>query len=360
MKDILPDLDRWQRTGEAVALATLVAVQRSAPRPPGARMAVTRGGAPAGSIAGGCVEGDLYERALEVLDTGRPALVHYGIADDLAFQVGLSCGGAVDVLVEPFVADAPWEAVRQAVERQQAAALAVALSPTALIGRRSAVVGDGETVGAIDPALDQAVVSAARQLILDEGTRVLSLPWRGQETSVFIEAFLPQPHLLIVGATHAAIVLTQMAKQLGFRVTVIDARSLFATPERFPDADALLRVWPDEALAGISLDRYSYVVILTHDPKFDLPTLAYALRSPTRYIGAMGSRTTHEGRKQELRRQGFGDADFGRIHAPIGLDLGARSPEEVAVAILAEIVAVRNGRKLKSERTGPAAGVAGD
>ncbi len=354
MRDILPDLDRWQRDGEAVALATLVAVQRSAPRPPGARMAVTRGGALAGSIAGGCVEGDLYERALQVLDAGRPALVHYGIADELGFEVGLSCGGSVDVLVEPFVADAPWTAVRQAVERQQPAALAVGLSPAVLIGRRSAILRDGEPLGSIDPDVDEPVAGAARRLLVEEGTRLLALPWRGEEATVFIEVFAPPSHLLIVGATHAAIALTRMAKQLGFRVTVIDARSLFATPERFPEADSLVRAWPDEALAEGSLDCYSYVVILTHDPKFDVPTLASALRSPTRYIGAMGSRATHEGRKEQLRRQGFADADLARVHAPIGLDLGARSPEEVALAILAEIVAVRRGRDARSGGIGTA------
>lgn len=354
MKDILPELDRWRRQGEEVALATLVAVQRSAPRPPGARMATTRGGALAGSIAGGCVEGDLVERALAVLDAGQPALVHYGITDELGFEVGLSCGGAVDVFVEPFVADAPWDAVRQAVERGRPAALALALAPAALAGRRLAVLGDGEPIGGIAPELDGPVALAARRLLEDEGTRLLTLPWRGEEAAVFVEAFTPPPHLLLVGATHVAIALTRMAKQLDFRVTVIDARSLFATRERFAEADALVRAWPDEALAEVSLDSYAYVVVLTHDPKFDVPTLAGALRSEARYIGAMGSRATHEGRRAELRRQGFDDADLARIHAPIGLDLGARSPEEVALAILAEILAVRRGRDARSAGAGRA------
>lgn len=355
MKDILADLDRWQGQGEAVALATLVAVHRSAPRPPGARMVVTRGGALAGSIAGGCVEGDLVERAMQVLDGGQPVVVQYGIADELGFQVGLSCGGSVDVLIEPFVADAAWDTVRRAVELQQPAALAVALAPDALIGRRIAVRPEGALTGGIDPDLDGPVTLAARRLLMEEGTRLLTLPWRGQEAGIFIEAVLPPPHLLIVGATHAAIALSRMAKQLDFRVTVIDARSLFATRERFPDADEMVRDWPDEALTALNLDCHAYVVVLTHDSKFDVPALARALRGGTRYIGAIGSRATHERRVEELRRQGFGDADLARIHAPIGLDLGARGPEELALAIMAEIVAARRGKDPRSMGAGKAA-----
>jgi xanthine dehydrogenase accessory factor len=179
---------------------------------------------------------------------------------------------------------------------------------------------------------------------LDGGTRVLNLPWQGEEGTIFIEAFAPPLQLFIVGATHTAIPLSRMAKQLGFRVTVIDARSKFATSERFPDADEVLQTWPDEVLDEARLDIYSYLVTLTHDPKFDLPALARALRSEARYIGALGSKTTHEGRKAQLRQQGFSEIELARIRAPIGLDIGSRTPEEIALAILAEILAVRSGR----------------
>lgn len=348
MKEILPDLDRWQKEGEEAALATLVRAYGSSPRPPGARLCVTRSGGMAGSVSGGCVENDLYERAMQVLDSGQPALVQYGISDELAFEVGLSCGGTIEVLVEPFRADAAWEAVRQAVEGQRPAAFAIALAPASLRGRKCAIMGEGERVGGIDGDLDERVAAEAGALLGEGGTRILTLPWRREECTVYIEAFLPPPRLFIVGATHTAIPLCRMAKELGFRVSIVDARSLFATRERFPEADEVMRAWPDEALDEASLDAYSHVVILTHDPKFDLPTLARALRSPVRYIGAMGSRGTHERRKEQLRKQGFSEDELARIRAPIGLDLGARSPEEMALAILAEVLAVRYGREGRS------------
>lgn len=353
MKDILSDLYLWQGESEQVALATLVRVRGSAPRPPGARLCLTRSGRMTGSISGGCVEGDVFERAMQVLDSGQPVVASYGIADELGFEVGLSCGGSIDVLIEPFATDEAWEALRQAVEAQRPAAFATGLTPASLLGRKFAVLGDDGAVGSIDPGLDEQVAVEARRLLLEGGTRILTLPWRREEATIFIEAFPPPPRLFIVGATHTAIPLCRMAKELGFRVTVIDARSMFATAERFPEADEVIRAWPDTVLDQITLDAYSYVVILTHDAKFDLPTLSRALRSEARYIGAMGSKGTHERRKAQLRQQGFAAAHLARIRGPIGLDIGARSPEEIAIAILAEMLAVRYGREGKplSERT---------
>jgi xanthine dehydrogenase accessory factor len=313
----------------------------------------------AGSVSGGCVENDVFERAMQVLDGGQPVVASYGIADELGFQVGLSCGGSIDVLIEPFTATEAWQALRQAVESQRPAALAIGLTPTSLLGRKLAVLGDDTAVGSIDPSLDQQVAAEARRLLLEGGTRVLALPWRGEESTIYIEAFPPPLRLFIVGATHTAIALCRMAKGLGFRVSVIDARSTFASGERFPDADEVLRAWPDDVLDEATLDAYSYVVVLTHDPKFDLPTLARALRSGARYIGAMGSKDTHERRKAHLRQQGFTEADLARIRAPIGLDIGGRTPEEIALAILAEILAVRygrDGRALGERRTAIHAG----
>lgn len=344
MKEILPDLDRWQGEGEEVALATLVQVRGSAPRLPGARLAMTRSGRMAGSVSGGCVENDVFEHAMKVLDTGQPMVATYGISDELGFEVGLSCGGSIDVLIEPFAIDKSWEALRQAVESERPAAFAIGLTPVSLLGRKLAASGENEVAGSIESDLDDKVVGEGRRLLLEGGTRVLNLPWRGDETTIFVEAFSPPPRLFIVGATHTAIPLCRMAKELGFRVNIIDARSLFATRERFPEADQVVRGWPDDILDKATLDAHSYLVILTHDPKFDLPTLVRALRSQARYIGAMGSRGTHEQRKAQLRQQGFTDADLARIRAPIGLDIGARSPEEIAMAILAEMLAVRYGR----------------
>ena len=344
MKDILPDLDLWHSQGEEIALATVVRVKRSAPRPPGARLCATRSGRMSGSVSGGCVEADVLVRAMQVLDTRTPEIVTYGIADELGFRVGLSCGGSIDVLIEPYAVDGEWDALRRSVERQTGVVYAIGLSPASLLGRRLARVIDGGTVGSIDPALDDRIVEECDELLRMGGTRVASMPWEGEKADVFLEAFRPPPSLLIVGATHTAISLCRLATEVGFRVTVIDARSALATPERFPDAERIIRAWPEEALAQAPLDNYSYLVVLTHDPKFDVPALACALRSQTRYIGALGSRVTHEGRKQQLRQQGFTDAELARIRSPIGLDIGSRTPAEIAVAILAEVLAVRYDR----------------
>ena len=344
MKDILPQLDQWQGQGEEIALATVLQVRRSAPRPPGARLCMTRSGRMAGSVSGGCVEADVFERGIQVLDGGKPAVAQYSIADELGFQVGLSCGGSIDVLIEPFVSDSAWEALRQALERQLPATFAIGLAPDSLLGRKLTVLADGEATGSIDPSLDGHLAEEGHRLLQGGGTRVVDLPWREEVARVFLEAFPPLPSLFIVGATHTAISLCRMAQEVGFQVSVVDARSALATRERFPDADQLIRAWPDEALDKSSLGDYAFVVVLTHDSKFDIPALACALRSQARYIGALGSRATHEQRKKQLSQQGFTEEDLARIHAPIGLDLGVRTPEELAVAILAEMLAVRYDR----------------
>jgi xanthine dehydrogenase accessory factor len=308
----------------------------------------------AGSVSGGCVEGDLFERALQVITDGQPLLVHYGIADEMAFEVGLSCGGSIEVFVERFQPDPAWESAGQALVKQRPCALAIALAPLSLQGRRLAFLADGALVGSLNPELDQAAAAAARKLLLKGGAEVLALPWQGEEAAIFLEAFPPPSHLLIVGATHVAMPLCHMAKTLGFRVSVIDARSTFATRERFPEADELLVAWPDEVLEKVPLDAYTYVVILTHDPKFDIPTLSRALRSEARYIGIMGSRGTHERRRRQLREMGYSEEEMARVRAPIGLDLGGRIPEEMALAILAEITATRHGQDTRplSEKGG--------
>jgi xanthine dehydrogenase accessory factor len=344
MREILADLDRWGEQKEEIALATLIRVRGSAPRLPGARLCLTRTGRMAGSVSGGCVENDVYERAVQVLDSGQPVVASYGISDELGIEVGLSCGGSIDVLIEPFAADEAWQAVRQAVEAHRAAALAVGLAPPILAGRKLAVRSDGTVVGSIDPSVDHKVTAATGRLLLRPGTRLLTCSWHGAEATVFVEAFPPPLRLFIVGATHTAMALCHMAKGLGFRVIVIDARGVYATRERFPDADELFVAGPSEVLEQAALDVSSHIVILTHDQKFDVPALAVALRSGAGYIGVMGSRPTHHRRRVQLEQWGFTASDLVRIRAPIGLDLGARTPEEIALAILAEMVAVRYGR----------------
>ena len=344
MREILADLAHWEENDEEIAVATLVRVRGSAPRLPGARLCVTRSGRMAGSVTAGCVESDVFDRALQVLDGGKPVVASYGIDDEVGLQVGLSCGGSIDILIEPLPADAAWQAVRQAVQDGRPSALAIGLEPISLLGLKVGVLGDGTWVGSIDPGLDQQVADEGRRLSAQGGTRVLTLPWPGGEATVYLEGFPPLLRLFIVGAQHTAVPLCQMAKRLGFRVSVIDPRRAFASLERFPEADDLIRAWPGEVLDEESLDVSSFLVILTHDPKFDLPALAPALRSSARYIGVVGSKVTQERRKLRLREQGFGEKEIARIRGPIGLDIGARTPEETALAILAEMLAVRYGR----------------
>ena len=201
-----------------------------------------------------------------------------------------------------------------------------------------------ESVGSIAPKLDEQIKAAAKKILHTGGTQLLTLPWEGEEAQVFLEVFAPPPQLAIVGATHTAISLGRVAAGVGFQVSVIDARSALATEERFPHVHRLIRAWPEEAFAEIRLTSHSYVVVLTHDPKFDIPALACALRSEATYIGAQGSRITQEARRKELLAQGFAETDLERIRAPIGLDIGSRTPEELAVSILAEMLAVRYGK----------------
>ncbi len=343
MKDTLATLERWRRDGEEIAVATLVRACGSVPRVPGARLLMTRSGKMIGSVSGGCVENDVFEHALRVLDSGQPIIVRYGAADSLGLTVGLSCGGSIEVLVEPFTAEAPWDVLADAVSHERAAVLAIGLTPPALTCRKLVVASDGGSAGSVDVDLDAQIAAASRQLLAEGGTRILNVSSSAGEATVFLEAFAPPQRLFIVGATHTAVPLCRLAKVLGFHVTVIDARSIYATAERFADADELLQVPPGELLAS-SCTASTAVVILTHDPKFDLPALTSALNAGAGYIGILGSRRNHERRKTELRRQGFSDADLSRIRAPIGLDLGGRRPEEVALAILAEILAARYGR----------------
>lgn len=345
MQEILADLDRWQRDGKPLALATLVRVRRSAPRLPGARMLITGDGEMSGSISAGCVEADIVEHAKRVIEDDAPMLASYGISDEQGFEVGLSCGGEIEVLIEPFRESEAWAAVREQVRSQRPAVLALGLRPQRIAARPLAIAGETR-VGSIDPALDGSVAEEAEPVRAENGVKVVALRLGDEEAEVFIEPFAPPARLFIVGATQVGMSLSRLAKELGFAITVVDARSALATPERFPDADEVVAEWPDDALKEHGLDQQASVVVLTHDPKFDLPVLEIVLRSDARYVGAMGSRKTHARRVEHLRKQGFSDADIRRIHAPVGLDLGGQRPEELALAILSEIVAARHGRRL--------------
>lgn len=281
-------------------------------------MAISRSGKIAGSVSGGCLEGEVFEQAQAILK-GKPAeLFHYGVSDDLAFSVGLSCGGEVDVLVEPLTD----------------------------VHRR--LIADLEAETPVVLETDVGSAPGARDLLtpVDAGLRELmerETPVR--KDGVFLEPF-PRPHeLYIFGGSHVAIPLTKMASEIGFRVTVVDARSKFADADRFPGARHVIHAWPDEVLKNLPMDSSTYIVILTHDPKFDDPTITAALKGRPRYIGAIGSKKTHRERVARLVATGVNAAEIERVHAPIGLDLGAQTAEETALAILAQMIAVRHGKQ---------------
>jgi xanthine dehydrogenase accessory factor len=349
VRDLVPELTAWEKTGKPFALATVVDVRGSAPRQPGASMAVSSAGEVVGSVSGGCVEGAVYELAEEVLRTGEPVLQTYGISDEDAFSVGLTCGGILDILVRPIdtTARPEFAAVTDAIAAEQPVALATVLSGDATVASQIAVWAD-RTQGSLGAeGLDIAVIDDARGMLAQGQTGVRHYGPNGErrqdEVAVFVEAFNPPPRMLVFGAIDFAAAVARIGKYLGYRVTVCDARPIFATEKRFPDADEVVCEWPHRFLAGTDVDERTVITVLTHDPKFDVPLLEVALRTRAGYIGAMGSRRTHNDRIERLRELGFGDDDLARLRSPIGLDLGARTPEETAVSVAAEIVGLRWG-----------------
>jgi xanthine dehydrogenase accessory factor len=341
MRKLLPATDRWHAQGKAVALATVVKIYGSAPQPLGAKMAISDAGEMAGSVSGGCVEGAVVQEALAVLASGTPRLVVYGIADELAVSVGLACGGTIEVWIEPF---RPTPFVLDVRDARMAAQATIVKGKNP--GATLALRGDGTVAGSLgDRALDEAANAAAREaMAVQQAVRCLVETKLGT-VDMFIDVEPPPPRLIVVGAVHIAIPLVTFAKVLGFHTIVLDARTAFATPERFGHADLLRTGWPADALPQLDVDEATCFVILTHDEKIDDPALVFACRSPARYIGALGSRRTHADRVARLKEAGLTDAEVARIRAPIGLDIGARRPEEIAVAIMAEIVAAVNGKR---------------
>src|SRR5215472_4238706 len=323
MREVATELRGWREVGETVAITTVVETWGSSPRPLGSKMLVSRSGRMAGSVSNGCIEGAVFEEAQEVLASGRGRQVEYGVADDVAFEVGLACGGHIEVFIQPAA-----EVHDRALEL--------------LAAERPFVLRTDMRSGAAE---------------LDEREPDVELPSR--EGDRFEEPFARPAHMVIIGAIHIAIPLHRLARVMGYRVTVVDARAQFATKERFPEADELLVRWPDEALAGMTIDRSTALVILTHDPKFDLPALRASLPTSAGYIGAIGSRRTNQNRFDALRAEGFTDEQLARVHGPIGLDLGGRGAEETALGIMAEVTATRYGGSSMPMREKRAAAAAG-
>ncbi|HET9944194.1 MAG TPA: XdhC/CoxI family protein [Actinomycetes bacterium] len=352
MHDVLDEVSRLYDSGDRFALATVVGTWSSAPRPPGAAMVVSSSGEPTGSVSGGCVEGAVYELAQEVMASGEPVLQRYGVSDDDAFAVGLTCGGIIDVFVEPVDASAYSQlpAVLASVRAHEPVAVATVVDGPGNVGAHLAVWADVDrpTEGGLgSQRLDAAVADDVRGM-LDHGTtgplRIGPDGERRQdELTVFVQSFAPPPRMLVFGAIDFAAAVARVGKFLGYRVTVCDARPVFATAKRFPEADEVVVEWPHRYLQSTEVDARTVICVLTHDPKFDVPLLEVALQTDAAYIGAMGSRRTHDDRVARLRDEGVSEEALARLASPIGLDIGARTPEETAVSIAAEIVAHRWG-----------------
>ncbi|WP_326617509.1 XdhC family protein [Streptomyces decoyicus] len=385
MLDIAEELHRWVGQGREFAVATVVATNGSAPRQPGAALAVDSDGTAIGSVSGGCVEGAVYELCQEALRTGQPVLERFGYSDEDAFAVGLTCGGVIDILVQPVRTGAPRPAGDGAAAGEPAAstvgtltaALAAAATgeaaavariidgPAELLGRAVLVRPDGSHTGTLGghPALDRTAIAQTRALLDAGRTTTIGIgsgpapdddatgegagqaigSQCGRSVVLLVESSVPPPRMIVFGAIDFAAALVRVGKFLNYHVTVCDARPVFATRTRFPDADEIVVDWPHRYLDSQDLDPRTVLCVLTHDAKFDVPLLERALRLPVAYVGAMGSRRTHLDRQRRLRDTGLTELELNRLRSPIGLDLGARTPEETALSIAAEIVANRRG-----------------
>ncbi|MFI2200317.1 XdhC family protein [Streptomyces sp. NPDC020192] len=365
MLDLAEELTGWIEEGREFAVATVVAVGGSAPRGPGAALAVDGAGTVIGSVSGGCVEGAVYDLCREALRTGQSVLERFGYSDEDAFAVGLTCGGTIDVLITPVTGPAVTvlaSALSAGARREPAALARVARGPAELLGRALLVRPDGTYEGGLGghPDLDRVAAAEARALLEAGRTGTVDLSAsaarRGSPRTesgggsycpggltLLVESNVPPPRMIVFGAVDFAAALVRAGTFLGYHVTVCDARPVFATQDRFPEADEVVVDWPHRYLRRTGTDTRTVLCVLTHDAKFDVPLLTAALRMPAAFIGAMGSRRTHEDRARRLRSEGVTEAELARLRSPIGLDLGARTPEETALSIAAEIVALRRG-----------------
>jgi xanthine dehydrogenase accessory factor len=333
VNDVLPELQTWIERGDRIALATVIAVKKSAPRPPGAKMAVNESGEVIGAVSGGCVEGAVIEIADAVLRGEPPRRVHFGIADEDAWEVGLPCGGEIDVWVQELIPGAFVD-----IARAGGRAAEVTLLEGEEAGAKVMFAQDGSQSGSLGtPELDADARQAAEDLLWLETSEL-----RGP---LFADVIAPAPRLIVFGAVPIAAALCTLSRAAGWRPYVVDPRTRFSTRERFPDAEEVIAAWPEEAFAALGgIDPATSIAVLTHDPKLDDAALSLALRSPARFVGAMGSRRAQESRRERLLAAGMTEVELTRLSAPVGLDLGAVSAEETALSILAEVVATRHGR----------------
>jgi xanthine dehydrogenase accessory factor len=344
MRDVLADVDNWRKQDEPIAIATVIETWGSAPRREGAKMALTPGGNISGSVSGGCVEGAVFEAGTGVLKSGQPELLHFGVADDTAWEVGLACGGKIEVFVEP-LDPALYATVHAAILNEQpVATVTIVKGLQEQLGRKM-VLHNGNQSGSLGGEYDDEALTIAKDALASGKSKRASLSASETESvEVFIDVILPSPTLIVVGGVHIAVALTALAKTLGYYTIVIDPRRAFGSKERFPNVDKLIKAWPDKTLSDIDITRSTAIAALTHDPKLDDPALQIALRSDAFYIGALGSNSTQSRRRKRLLEAGLTEEMLDRLHGPIGINLGGRTPEEIALSVMAEVVAARHNR----------------
>ncbi len=339
MRDILDDLTKWTEQGTDIALATVVQTWGSSPRQEGAKMAINARGEITGSVSGGCVESAVAEAGQQVLESGSPQLLHFGVADETAWSVGLACGGSVDVFVER-MDQKQFEFLKALlINEEPAASVTIVSGPESDVGRKITLSmrDPSARFGSLNSGSDDDSIELAMQVA---EPRLEELAPEG--VTAFVDIMAPPPTLVVVGGNQIAITLAKLAKTLDMRTVIVDPRRTFATKERFPEVDQLLQAWPAEAFESAPLTASTAVVMLTHDPKIDQPALELALNSDAYYVGALGSKKTQAKRRARLKERGLGEAEIDRLHGPVGLELGADTPDEIALSIMAEIVAMRH------------------
>ncbi len=335
MRDILSDLMNWQRDGKSIALATVIQTWGSAPRRAGAKMGMASDGHLSGSVSGGCVEAAVFEAGLQSLKTNRPRLLHFGVADETAWEVGLACGGSIEIFVKPVDRNFLQENYSVIESEETAVIITVVRGQDSLLGHELLYRENGHVFGTLGIEWNEKILELAQEALSrgTSGRAPLS-----EEVEIFLDVLRPAPTLILVGGVHIAIALSSLAKTLGYRTILVDPRRAWGNEERFPHVDRLIRAWPDEAFQEIKVTRSTAVAMLTHDPKLDDPALRIALSSPAFYVGALGSRVTQTKRRERLLKSGLSESQLSRLHAPIGLDIGAQTAEEIALAIMAEVV----------------------
>ncbi len=350
MRDILPDLMKWQERQGSIALATVVQTWGSSPRQVGAKMALMPNGHVTGSVSGGCVENAVVEAGLSSLKTNTPQLLHFGVADETAWDVGLACGGSIDIFVQPLNLHFQESLIKVLQQKQQAVVFTLIQGPTSQLGQQVLVLSNNQTIGLAGNPWEEQVFHLYDQVIRTHQSQRIKI---NNEIEIFAELINPPNHLVAVGGTHITIELLNFAKTLGYETTLIDPRQFWGNEQRFPHVDEIIQAWPEAAFQQINITPATAIAMLTHDPKLDDPALKIALNSSAFYIGALGSKSTNAKRRERLLQYGLTEDQLSRLHAPIGLSIGAKSPEEIALSIMAQIVEADRKRNPAASEKAP-------